>query len=111
MLLTHRALADRVLTTRSRQCQPPVLLDTEWDVIARHPDEALRETVVSAEQLAYVMYTSGSTGTPKGVAVTHRGVVRLVSAPNYVRLDAEQTLLQLAPLTFDASTLEVWGRC
>ena len=31
------------------------------------------------------------------------------TSPNYVRLDAEQTLLQLAPLTFDASTLEVWG--
>ena len=43
------------------------------------------------------------------MAVTHRAVVRLVSAPNYVRLDADQTLLQLAPLTFDASTLEVWG--
>ena len=55
------------------------------------------------------MYTSGSTGTPKGVAVTHRAVVRLVTSPNYVCLDAEQTLLQLAPLTFDASTLEVWG--
>src|SRR5262249_27661323 len=67
------------------------------------------ETVVSADQLAYVLYTSGSTGTPKGVAVSHRAVVRLVTAPNYVRLDEEQTLLQLAPLTFDASTLEVWG--
>ena len=77
--------------------------------IALNTDEALPETVVSADQLAYVMYTSGSTGTPKGVAVTHGGVVRLVTAPNYVRLDAEQTLLQLAPLTFDASTLEVWG--
>jgi non-ribosomal peptide synthetase component F len=79
-------------------------------VIALNPDEALRETVVAAEQLAYVMYPSGSTGTPKGVAVTHGGVVRLVTAPNYVRLDAEQTLLRLAPLTFDASTLEVWVR-
>jgi len=72
-------------------------------------DEPLPETVVAADQLAYVMYTSGSTGTPKGVAVTHGGVLRLVTSPNYVRLDHEQTLLQLAPLTFDASTLEVWG--
>jgi aspartate racemase len=67
------------------------------------------ESGVGGEHLAYVIYTSGSTGMPKGVAVTHRGVVRLVSSPDYVQLDADQTLLQLAPLTFDASTFEVWG--
>jgi hypothetical protein len=32
----------------------PLLLDTDWDVIAPNPDEALTETVVAAEQLAYV---------------------------------------------------------
>ena len=84
---------------------PPVLLDTDWDVIARNTDEALPETVVAADQLAYVMYTSGSTGTPKGVAVTHGGVVRLVTSPNYVRLDQDQTLLQLAPLGPDRVAL------
>ena len=105
LLLTSEALAAELPT----QWMLPVLLDAHWDVIALNPAEPLRETVVAAEQLAYVMYTSSSTGTPKGVAVTHGGVLRLVSSPNYVRLDAEQTLLQLAPLTFDASTLEVWG--
>jgi amino acid adenylation domain-containing protein len=59
--------------------------------------------------LAYVMYTSGSTGTPKGVAVTHRGVVRLVRGVDYVDLGPEETLLQLAPISFDASTFEIWG--
>jgi non-ribosomal peptide synthetase component F len=96
--LTTEALADEL----PAQWTAPLLLDTDWDLIALNPDEALAETVVSADQLAYVMYTSGSTGTPKGVAVTHRAVLRLVTAPNYIRLDAEQSLLQLAPLTFDA---------
>jgi amino acid adenylation domain-containing protein len=62
--------------------------------------------------LAYVMYTSGSTGTPKGVAVTHRNVirlVRLVRGADYVELGPGETFLQLAPLAFDASTLEIWG--
>jgi amino acid adenylation domain-containing protein len=59
--------------------------------------------------LAYVMYTSGSTGRPKGVAVTHRGVVRLVKETNYVELSEADVFLQLAPVTFDASTFEVWG--
>jgi pristinamycin I synthase 3 and 4 len=60
-------------------------------------------------QAAYVMYTSGSTGTPKGVMVTHRGIARLVHAPRFVELGEADTVLQLAPLGFDASTLEIWG--
>ncbi|HSS52516.1 MAG TPA: amino acid adenylation domain-containing protein, partial [Thermoanaerobaculia bacterium] len=62
---------------------------------------------VSADQLAYVMYTSGSTGTPKGVAVTHRNVVRLIQDQSFAGFG--ETFLQLAPLAFDASTLEIWA--
>ncbi|HTH46491.1 MAG TPA: amino acid adenylation domain-containing protein, partial [Candidatus Limnocylindria bacterium] len=61
------------------------------------------------EDPAYVIYTSGSTGQPKGVLVPHRGVVRLVRNQNYVTLGADDTILQLAPLSFDASTFELWG--
>jgi amino acid adenylation domain-containing protein len=61
-----------------------------------------------AEDLAYIMYTSGSTGVPKGVAVIHRGVVRLVKETDYAAF-AGETFLQLAPLSFDASTFEIWG--
>ena len=59
--------------------------------------------------LAYVMYTSGSTGRPKGVLVENRAVVRLVFNTNYCRFGADQTFLQFAPISFDASTLEIWG--
>lgn len=65
--------------------------------------------VVTATNLAYVMYTSGSTGRPKGVDVTHRNVVRLVKETNYVCLNEQAILLQLAPISFDAATFEVWG--
>ncbi|MBW4027380.1 non-ribosomal peptide synthetase [Acidipila rosea] len=58
---------------------------------------------------AYVMFTSGSTGTPKGVVVPHRAVTRLVSAQEYIQFDSEQRFLLHSPLSFDASTLEVWG--
>ena len=81
-------------------------LDT--DEFADEADTNLK-SAVRAEDLAYVMYTSGSTGTPKGVAVTHRGVVRLVRETNYVSFSADQTFLQLAPISFDASTFEIWG--
>jgi len=64
---------------------------------------------VPADSLAYVMYTSGSTGTPKGVAVTHGNVVRLVRGADYADMGPEQTWLQLAPVSFDAATLEIWA--
>ncbi len=62
-----------------------------------------------AEQLAYVIYTSGSTGKPKGVAVEHRGVVRLVRGADYAHFGPDETVLQLAPFSFDLSTFDLWG--
>jgi amino acid adenylation domain-containing protein len=62
-----------------------------------------------ADNLAYVMYTSGSTGRPKGTSVTHRNVVRLVKNTSYLDFNEAQVFLQLAPVSFDASTLEIWG--
>jgi aspartate racemase len=85
-----------------------VCLDTALSAIARErSDNPPCETTL--ENLAYVMYTSGSTGYPKGVSVTHRNVVRLVKENNYASLNANEVFLLFAPLTFDASTLEVWG--
>lgn len=63
----------------------------------------------SGDDLAYVIYTSGSTGAPKGVMVPHRGVARLVIDTNYVSIERNDRILQLAPPSFDASTFEIWG--
>ncbi|MEM8827934.1 MAG: amino acid adenylation domain-containing protein [Cyanobacteria bacterium P01_G01_bin.19] len=65
--------------------------------------------VTNPNNLAYITYTSGSTGTPKGVAIPHRGVIRLVKEPNYVKLNTDTRLLQAASISFDASTFEIWG--
>lgn len=72
-------------------------------------DDTNLESDVRAEDLAYIMYTSGSTGAPKGVAVPHRAVVRLVKETNYASFSPNETFLQLAPISFDASTFEIWG--
>ena len=65
--------------------------------------------VSSATSLAYVIYTSGSTGKPKGVLVENRSVVRLVFNTNFCHLTSEEVILQFAPISFDASTFEIWG--
>jgi amino acid adenylation domain-containing protein len=75
--------------------------------------EAEEERELSAdvppESLAYVLYTSGSTGTPNGVEVSHEAVVRLVRETGYFPFGPGDVFLQIALLSFDASTLELWG--
>ncbi|MCO7227602.1 amino acid adenylation domain-containing protein, partial [Pleionea sp. CnH1-48] len=63
----------------------------------------------TAESLAYINFTSGSTGLPKGVMVAHKSVLRLVSAPNFMDLNAQTRFLQSSSVSFDAATLEIWG--
>ncbi|HTQ81022.1 MAG TPA: amino acid adenylation domain-containing protein, partial [Thermoanaerobaculia bacterium] len=79
-----------------------------WEFL--EPAEApARPRETEAESLAYVMYTSGSTGRPKGVGVTQGNIVRLVRRSGFADLGPEQVFLQLAPISFDASTLELWA--
>jgi amino acid adenylation domain-containing protein len=85
-----------------------ISLDGETSEIDRQNGEN-PANLTTAENLAYVMYTSGSTGQPKGVMVNHRAVVRLVKNTNYVELGNRETFLQFSPISFDASTLEIWG--
>ena len=72
-----------------------------------NPDAQARG--LSSDDLAYVMYTSGSTGRPKGVMVPHRAISRLVVGSSFIDFSAEEVFLQLAPVSFDAATFEIWG--
>ena len=104
VLLSEQALGGQVRTAPV----PVIYLDTEWESIAAQPGNNPPVTT-SADNLAYVMYTSGSSGEPKGVAVRQRGVLRLVCGSDYARFGGQEVYLQLAPLSFDASTFELWG--
>jgi amino acid adenylation domain-containing protein len=85
-----------------------VRLDRSDAELAALPDTP-PPAVAHPTSLAYISYTSGSTGAPKGVAVPHRAVIRLVHEPDYLDLGPTTSILQLAPVAFDASTLEIWG--
>lgn len=58
---------------------------------------------------AYVNFTSGSTGEPKEVLLPHRGILRLVYQPCYVNISDKDVFMHAAPISFDASTFEIWG--
>ncbi|NTX06686.1 non-ribosomal peptide synthetase, partial [Myxococcus sp. CA040A] len=87
---------------------PVVVLATDSPLIESQSAEPLSVPLAS-DSLAYVTYTSGSTGTPKGVAITHRGVLRLVSGMGFASREPGEVILQVAPLTFDPTALEIWS--
>jgi amino acid adenylation domain-containing protein len=83
-------------------------LDSDAETIASQSIDN-PEIIVAPDDLVYIMYTSGSTGRPKGVMIEHRGVVRLVRDTDYAKFDSSERFLQMAPVSFDASTLEIWA--
>ncbi len=106
-----------ILTDRSRFSSlsplgiPLHVPERDWSVATNSVENSSAGTSREnqPERAAYVMYTSGSTGTPKGVVVPHRAVIRLVRGVDYARLDSSSRVVQLGPLSFDASTFEIWG--
>jgi len=108
VMLIESSLAPDVLA----DCRVPRLLA---DQLAHAPEAAVEgddtnlEVLSGPDSLAYVMYTSGSTGRPKGVMVENRSIVRLVRNTNFCQFGPDEVFLQSAPISFDASTLEIWG--
>jgi amino acid adenylation domain-containing protein len=108
----QRAHLARAATPRARVADRPAC--PEWAgipecaiVTVSEPDAALPAHRPDPAGTAYVSFTSGSTGTPKGVVVAHRAVLRLAADPDMFADSAGTCLLRLAPMAFDASTLEL----
>ena len=98
----------RLLTSLPAEAARVLCLDTLGSRLPAYSAEDLR-LPLNSQYPAYVIYTSGSTGVPKGVSVPQQAVARLVLNTTFAQLDAQQRCLHLAPVSFDAATLEIWG--
>ncbi len=105
---TKIVITQRSLETRLPRTVKLLRVDGDNAELSRSSRQA-PHVPTRPDDLAYIMHTSGSTGMPKGVAVRHRSIVRLVFGVDYAEFGPKETFLQLAPLSFDASTLELWG--
>jgi amino acid adenylation domain-containing protein len=104
-LLTPIALCEQA---RRIAAQTPTL-DGPVLVIAEAPASDVPPiSTVGEQNAAYVIYTSGTTGNPKGVVIEHRSAMNLVKAFVARHNFANQRLLMIPPLVFDASVGDVF---
>ncbi len=102
--LRHVLLSDDPSADRSAAAPgdaPPGVSRLTWSSFLALPPGA--SPTVLDNDLAALLYTSGSTGQPKGVMLSHRNlVVGARSVVSYLDNHADDVLLAVLPLSFDA---------
>lgn len=73
-----------------------------WTEVARDSGHVGHDPGVDLD-MAAILYTSGSTGKPKGVVLSHRNLVAgAESVSSYLHNNADDVILAVLPLSFDA---------
>jgi amino acid adenylation domain-containing protein len=102
VLLTHRHL----LPTLPEHRADVICLEDESTA---HLPHGAPTTSVTADDLAYVLYTSGSSGRPKGVCTPHRAVVNLLSSmAERPGIGPADKIVATTTYTFDIAAVELW---
>src|SRR5260370_2770406 len=103
VLITRKELAEKL----SCGSWKVVNIDTEQNIEACSSDAP--KMTVTADQLAYVIYTAGSAGQPKGVEVSGEGLLNLVNWHTHeFAVTSQDKASHLAGVGFDAAVWEVW---
>lgn len=87
-------------TAEQVQQAPWIRLQT-WNKLLSAPTQQPHRRIDS--DMVAILYTSGSTGNPKGVVLSHRNMIAGArSVAQYLENTAEDRLLAVLPLSFDA---------
>lgn len=98
--VAHLLLVDEVHATVSVDSVVPGQ-QLAWSALSLSPVRTPHRVI--DQDMAAILYTSGSTGKPKGVVLSHRNLVAgAVSVASYLENQADDTLLAVLPLSFDA---------
>ncbi|CAL2069693.1 conserved protein of unknown function [Streptomyces murinus] len=89
--------------------QPPAGFTEFADAGALEDASAFRAYDGPSDAPATVFFTSGTSGTPKGVVSPHAATTRLFTADGPLAFGPGTVMLQAAPSSWDAFSLELWG--
>jgi amino acid adenylation domain-containing protein len=104
VVLTQQQWVERLGSHKSQV----ICLDKDWETLAQESEDNPTSNV-TADNLAYVVYTSGTTGKPKGVQIEHRGLLNLVFWHQQAfAVSPLERATQVAGVAFDACGWEIW---
>lgn len=75
-----------------------------------YQDERKLPSELTADDVAYCIFTSGSSGEPKGVVVSHRAAANILTWINReIDVNPDDKMLSVAPFAFDLSVYDLFG--
>ncbi|ORX92132.1 hypothetical protein K493DRAFT_377413 [Basidiobolus meristosporus CBS 931.73] len=112
-IILQEAEANIVVTTSAHHTlfngYTAVTIDQVEETICQYSSENPVAIDLEPSDPCYILYTSGSTGVPKGVILEHSAVTNFLFAnqENW-QLNDQDSVLQFASYTFDASVVEIF---